>query len=370
MSEETQQPNQREKSFLFSWSIALGILFVGITIYGVSNVKQLRDDAANRHAARLDPNGVEPGKTAAETNRPATAKPKLVKTGIYLEGISSISIPDAKWGATFYIWFRWTDPDINPGESFRIVEGKIDSKEKIAEKTIGNEKYALYSVTAEITKFFNTSRYPLDDHLITLAIEDAALTWEELEFVPDTENSGISSRVKMPGYKATKSALVTKPHTYKSQFGDPNAAVGSRKTYSQLLYGVVCVRNGFGPYWKVFLGLFAAIFIALLPLFIKPTECDPRFGLGVGGFFGAVANALLVADVVTDNGVLTLLDIINGTGIALIFLSLVQSTISLYIYDTLDRPHFSKLFDRVSFIIFTLAFLVINISVPLFAMGH
>jgi len=92
---------------------------------------------------------------------------------------------------------------------------------------------------------------------------------------------------------------------------------------------------------------------------------DPRFGLGVGGFFGAVANMLIASSLVPDSGIMTLMDMVNGIGMITIFLTVVQSTISLYLYDILEEVPLSRLYDRVSLVIFATGVLVINILIPL-----
>lgn len=353
------------RRFLWISALILVAIFVALGWYTVSTVSRQRTESAERHQARMDPKAAEAGRTAAETELPPGAKPRRVKVGIYLDGIASVSLLDSEWSPVFYIWFRWTDEDINPGETFNIVEGEIASKQLLASKVENGEHYALYLVEAKVTKFFNTSRFPVDDHLLTLAIEDGSRRWEELEYVPDLEGSNISSRVKMPGYKALKTALVVKPHAYKSNFGDPAMPAGTRRTYSQLIYGIWNGRTGYGPYLKVFVGLFAAAAIALLAFFIKPTDVDPRFGLGVGGFFGAVANTLLSASMVPDSGILTLMDLVNGVGAITIFLTLVVSTISLHLYDIRGEVALSRAFDRVAFIVFAVAFGIINLMIPL-----
>jgi hypothetical protein len=352
------------RKFVVVWSIAVVLLFVAVGTFTVRTVSQLRRDAVARHNARIDPRAVEPGRTAAEDTLPPGANPRKVTVGMYVDNISAISLLDATWTPVFYIWFRWTGDDINPGESFSIVEGEILAKEKLNDEIVNGEHYARYLVKAQITKFFNPTRFPVDDHLLTIAIEDGRLPWGELEYVPDTAASNISSRVKMPGYVVHKSGMVVKPHTYKTSFGDPRLPADSRQTYSQLIYGIWNARPGLGTYLKVFVGLFAAIAIALLALFVKPTDVDPRFGLGVGGFFGAVANTLLSASMVPDAGALTLLDMVNGVGMIVIFLSLLQSTISLYLFDIRGQVALSRLFDRVSFYLFAAGLLIINLLLP------
>lgn len=353
-----------ESNLLIAWSVLLTLVFIALGTFAGMTTNQYRLDSVARRNARIDPQLTEFGKPAAATSLPPGAKPRKVTVGVYIDRISSVDILESNWHPVFYIWFKWQGDDIHPGETFQVVDGEVTEKKKISESLINGEHYAMYFVRAQVTKFFTTFRFPVDDHLMTLAIEDEKRYWTELEYIPDSENSSVNHRVKIPGYKIHKAGLVIKPHTYDSNFG--NSIVKERHSiYSQAIFWIWYVRPGLGPYFKIFVGLFAAILISMLPFFIKPTDVDPRFGLGVGAFFGAVANMLLAASLVPDNGYLTLMDIINGIGIITIFLTLIQSTISLYIYDIQGRTKFSRMFDLVSLVIFTLGSVIINIMVPL-----
>ncbi len=305
---------QKISKFIPVWGISLSVIFLVLTGLAAVKIIGVKNDAAARHKARLEQNAVEPGKTAAEEKPPVGSHPRKVKVGI------------------------------------------------------NGEHHVVYLVRAEITKFFSADRFPLDDHLLTIGSEDSKLSWTELEFEPDVKNSAISSRVKMPRYKVAQTGMVAKPHAYKTNFGDNTRPEGSHETYSQFVYGVWNVRPGYGTYFKVFVGLYAAALIAMLAFFVKPTDVDPRFGLGVGGFFGAVANTLVTATAVPDSGVMTLLDMVNGFGMVLIFLTLVQSTVTLYLYDILDQKELSQKFDSVSKLVFAGGFIVFNIVVPVVGM--
>lgn len=355
-----------EIKFIVLWSVALIIILAITGGFSVLTANQYREEAMVKRNARMDPKATEPGRVAAEIYLPYGATPHKVTVGMYLDGISSISILDSSWDPVFYIWFRWKDNDINPGENFQVVDGKIEEKNKISEQIVNGEHYAMYFVRAHITKFFTTLRFPVDDHLLTLAIEDENLLWKDLEYVPDVENSNISSRVKIPGYIVYKTDLVMKPHSYSTNFGDTEIDA-NKITYSQLIYGIWNARPGVGPYLKIFVGLFAAILVAMLSFFIKPVHVDPRFGLSVGGFFGAVANMLLGASLVPESGTLTLMDMVNGMGILIIFITLIQSITSLYIYDTLQNIKLSKLLDVISFIILMTGAIIINVLIPFMA---
>lgn len=350
-----------------------GILLLGAIAgyWAISSAYENRVTAIQRHQDRVDPNATEAGKTAAEKSPPPGHEndiPVDVRVGLYVDRIVEISVKDTGWTVDFYIWFNWIGSDIHPGENFQVVDGAIETKEKLKETVVGNDYYALYRVTARITKFFDASRFPCDDHLLTISIEDQGLQSYQLRYIPDVTGSAISSRVKVPGYTIYDQTVTVKPHSYKTPRGDLALPVDFKATYSQFIFGIWVQRPDFGFYFKLFQGLFAAVAIAMLVFFIKPTDVDPRFGLGVGAFFAAIANTYIVSSLLPDSGTMTLTDMVNGIGMGVIFLTLVQSTISLYLYDRRGMEALSKLFDQVSFGVLGLIFIVINIAIPLVAM--
>jgi hypothetical protein len=123
-------------------------------------------------------------------------------------------------------------------------------------------------------------------------------------------------------------------------------------------------REGLGFYLKMFVALFVAVGVALLAFFIRPTDVDPRFGLGLGALGAVIVNTYVTSSLVPDTGVMTLADIVNHVGIVTIFLSLLQSAISLYLYERKDRKALSRLFDRVSFATILPCYVVINLILP------
>ena len=81
--------------------------------------------------------------------------------------------------------------------------------------------------------------------------------------------------------------------------------------------------------------------------------------------FAAVANSYLVNSFVPDTGELALADLINGLGILTILVTLIESTISLYIYDRRGEVELSQRLDRVSFKILVAGFFAINVALLL-----
>jgi len=58
---------------------------------------------------------------------------------------------------------------------------------------------------------------------------------------------------------------------------------------------------------------------------------------------------------------ITLAGMVNGIGLVTIFLTLVQSAISLYIFDTTGRTMLSRFFDKVSFAVFLIGYGVVTL---------
>jgi hypothetical protein len=341
------------------WTAGMIALFAASGWYLISETHQARLEAQARHRERIEASDTSHGGPSADgTDWSSVTK---VKVGCYLDRIIGLSVREAGWTADFFVWFVWKGDKVNPPETMQVVDGEIEQKEKVRVETLPDgQTYALYRVRARITKFFSVARFPADDHLLTLRLEDGAHDQNRVQFVPDADNSGISSRVSVSGYVIGPVSVIVKPHAYKTTQGDPRLPKGYQATYSQLIYAIAIKRGDAGFYVKVFQGLFAAVAIAFIVFFIKPTDVDPRFGLGVGSFFAAIANCYITAQLIPDTGQLSLADKVNGFAIITIFLTLVQSTVSLYVFDILGQEALSRKFDKVSAVIMVPAYALIN----------
>jgi len=360
---------REQVTFILIWSIA--ILAIGITA-GLRIIKTETDNltgAIKTHKERIDPTKTEGGKTAAETNPPPGVlnDPQEVKIGIYVDRIAALSMKDSSWTVDFYIWFTWTNDkwnakdgtgdDLRPGEAFQVVGGQIQTKELVEEKDLkSGEHYAMYRVIATITKAFNTSRFPRDDHLLTIHIEDTKRPFYELRYVADTMNSSVSSRVNVTGYESYNKAYddcvkkydnqnnlcvekyyniddkkaVVKLHSYKTTRGDADLPKDYMDTYSQFIYGIWIKRPSWGLHIKMFLTLFAAVLIPMFGFFTNPNH---RLGVVVGSFFASVASTYITSAVVPDAGIATLADVISGIGIVTIAIIMIQTIIAQYFFE-------------------------------------
>ena len=94
-----------------------------------------------------------------------------------------------------------------------------------------------------------------------------------------------------------------------------------------------------------------------------------RFSVGVGAFFAAVAAGYITARQLPNTEIVTLRDIVIGVGLLTIFLTLVHSAMSLFLWDRKKMEEISHRLDNVMIVIFLLAYAVINTMLPIAAMA-
>lgn len=349
------------------WTASLVVSLAVMAYLCTSMAQQFRQADAHHFQSRLDAQALEPGYDSADRLMPPDAHPAEVRVGAYLLRILDLSIADDTWTADFYIWFDWTDDSLAPGETFELTNGQILTREKQDEWAAGGRRYAVYRVVAAITQFFDVARFPVDDHMLTLEIEDVKSPLDRLRYVPDTTESGIDPVVKIPGHYIRSTSSVVKAHTYATTFGDPRLPEGEASIYSHYRLGIWLTRSGWQMHVKMFLGTFTAVLVALVSFFIKPAQIDARFAVRVGAFFGAVANTVVSAPLIPDTSVLTIADMVNGVALIIILLSVVEATVALHMVHTRGQESLAPLLDRVSVVIIAIGFVLISVGIPLVA---
>ncbi len=267
--------------------------------------------------------------TAAE----ARAEPTVVTTGIYINQIHELNLKENFFVVDAFVWFRWKG-DIKPTESFSFIDGRIESKVESGVRQLpGGITYASYRVVVKITKYWDVRQYPLDRHTLTIAFEEDKEDVNTIRYEPDTENSNIGPSVKMPGFVLTYAGATAGNAAYHSNFGDTSLPTHNASEYTRLTTSIGLTREGSTYFAKLFFALWVAAAIAFLSFFVKPTNVDPRFGLGVGAIFAAIASEYTVSSGLPEIGAATLADRLHVVAYAAIFITLAQSTVSLWLFE-------------------------------------
>jgi hypothetical protein len=291
----------------------------------------------------------------------SAGEPIDVAVGIRINRISAFSLRESTWRADFDIWFRWSGDRVKPGENFQVVNGEVDHLEREEIYASGSEHYERFNIRADLAINLDASRFPFSDQVLGIQVEDRADGAEYLRYIPDEKDSGISRLGIPPSLKITRTGAFVKLYGYQSRRGDPQMPEGRADVHSRFVFAFLAVPPGAGLFFALSQALFASIAISFIVFFIKPTQVDPRFGLGVGAFFAAVGNNIYVASTLPFSSQISLSSMINGIGLATIFLTLVQSTVSLYLFDIKGRERLSRFFDHTSFAAFLVGYAAVNL---------
>jgi len=123
----------------------------------------------------------------AVTHASPSPTPTQVRAGIYLVNLQKFDLSTGTYDVDFYMWFIWSG---NMTTNYEFMNGKTSSIDIIERR----EGFLDVRVRGTFLKNLNFKSYPFDTHRLTIEIEDKNLPIEELEFVPDDEESGIDMR--------------------------------------------------------------------------------------------------------------------------------------------------------------------------------
>jgi hypothetical protein len=358
-----------QKIFLLGWAAFL-IISSLLTLYFMGSEQYtLRQESSATQAFHLASGSHQHDSTELEATPPKGHEkdlPLAVDVGVYLDRVAELSILGSDWKADFYVWFNWEGDAINPGETFHVVNGEVLTKALVEKHEDGKRHYALYRVTAQITKVFDVSRFPRNDHLLSIDIEDGASQSYQIKYVTNKEASDVSGSVAIPGFKIIAQQALVKPHLYKTTRGNPKLSNDFKATYSQFSYSVWIARPTWSLYLKMFVVMFGAVFTALLGFFVKSSA--DRVALVSGSLFAAVANMYIASTLIPDTGVDTLADHINWIGAAFIMVAIVQTVIYQYSFEGReDRKEVTAFFDWISFTLMLAFYIGLNLAIPLLA---
>jgi hypothetical protein len=350
---------KEQKKGLIVCAIFILAIYVALIIYFGLLMSNSREKSSIDHKNRMDISKVE---AKYPPQKPAFTE---VKVGSYLENIHDVSMADLSFSADLYIWFSWEgDKDLSPGDTFQIIGGTMDSKELSSEHYSDNGgNYQRYKITVTADKVYDTTRFSLENHMLNINFEDKKNDGAVLNYVVD-DNSAISSRVKIPGYRVTNFQEVVKPHEYKSTFGSPNAN-GMNRIFSQYAIGISIERTDWSYYFKIIFPYLLSVALGLVVLWTKPELIDARTGLGGASFFGVVANAYVVNSLIPANdGTFGLLDILTLSALISVFLIVAGAILSYNLYQKQEKPELSIAFDRVVFFSITFGYLLLSFVLP------
>lgn len=250
---------------------------------------------------------------ATAPQKPAeNAKPEKVIVGVYVNDIQEVSFPTYSYSVDIYVWFRWTSKDKNPAKTAEFMNRYAPNdhqRDILLDEPKVMPDGTLYNVLREQGRFatkFKLARFPFDEQMLKVVIEDSVSGTGEFVYVPDSVPVTLNPAITLPGFRVGTPSLRVADNGYPTNFGD--LTVGPADKYSRVTLEIPIRRALVSITVKAFLPILLIIVCASLIFFIVPTRVDGRIGLGITALLTLVALQLTASTTLPEVGYLMLID--------------------------------------------------------------
>ncbi|WP_054109644.1 hypothetical protein [Novosphingobium sp. AAP83] len=183
-------------------------------------------------------------------------------------------------------------------------------------------KYQIMRIESQFFVPFSLSKFPLDDHNLTIAVEDSLRGAEELTYQIDRPDTGYSPTFAVSGWSLTgwtSNALINK---YGSNFGDKRSSQASQ--FSQMVFNIGISRPVSYFVWKLLLPLVVVLYGAWIALLLNPALTETRAALPASALLTTVFLQQSYTESLPETGGLVLLDEIYVVAYVLIVITLAR----------------------------------------------
>jgi len=305
--------------------------------------------------------------TAPTHKNKQESAPEYVGLGIFVRSIHNINYKDGTVAIDIFLYAE-TDKNSNPLETLEILNAEVKNKSNEGHIVV-NGKH-LFSERLDLLARvpYDLSAFPLDTQDLVLIFEDIAKDSKALVFYGHP-SSRIGKTVELPGYDILKHEVDITVYEHigglRALLHATPQGIPSTINYSRLTFRVPIERQGFVYYLKLFVSVFLAAAVAFLSFYIKPTNVDPRFGLGVAAIFAVVASNYVLSSILPETHELSLGESVLFVTYVAIFVTLAMSVYSLHLYEA-GKETVAKRIDRAGGIVGPILYVAAMVALVLF----
>lgn len=220
------------------------------------------------------------------------AEPAKVYVGVYVLNLGKFELATGAYTVDFYLSLRADQPVIM--DEFEFMNGRASTVDKLIDTP--TEKF--YRIQANLSQNLDLRRYPFDEHVLTIEIEDKRRTVEELVYVVDEKACGVDPAVIVVGWRLEGWEARVVTHEYEV-YGE---------AYSRFVFGLRIQRVTLNAVIKSFLPIACMLLVGFLSLLLTPDKVTTRLSLNISTLLGAVMFHVNLTSSIPPVGYLTLAD--------------------------------------------------------------
>lgn len=284
------------------------------------------------------------GSLTEMTTKPAQAE--IVKIGFFAVNVYGVDPAASTFTFDGYVWLRWKG-NINPTDTLEFVNAVdksslsktylYDSPQTMPD----GSKYQIMRIESQFFKAFSLSDFPLDNHELTIAVEDSLRGSDELVFEIDRPDSGLSPNFSVSGWSLDGWNTKTYINDYGSNFGDRRVTQASR--FTQMNFNIKIARPVSYFVWKLLLPLLVVLCGAWIALLLNPSLTETRAALPASALLTTVFLQQSYTATLPETGGLVLLDQIYVVAYVLIVVTLGRVIVKSREVETMDDAQIIKL---------------------------
>jgi hypothetical protein len=290
--------------------------------------------------------------------------PEVVEVGVWPTVIYNLDVHSNTFYMTAYVWFIWRG-EIDPTQTVEFtnnVESWGLTKMKTYPKPItfpDGRHYQSMRIEGRFFQPFSLLRFPLENHTVSLSIEDNTYAADKLLYRFDQRHSGLDSGLTIPGWTVQSWKGREGVHHYASNMGDET--VGSDSSdYGTILFEVKVTRPVNFFIWKMLLPLIIIMVACWTALLLHPSQLASRAAMTGTALLTTVFMQQGYTSNLPEVNYLVLMDKIYVVVYLLIILSLVQVVIqgAMEKKHVLDDYRNAQLIDKVSVVVQAMVFMI------------
>ena len=284
--------------------------------------------------------------------------PDTVYTGIYITSIHDIDFKEKEYTVSFWLWLKYKNAEFDFVQNLEVPQAKSVTKSFSTVDTSNNRVYLLMKLQCVMKDSWQISNFPFDRQKLALSIENSQYDSKTLVFAADTFGKHFDPRFTLQGWTIDTFKVNTKIKAYETAFGDKGLSK-PHSEYSSYNVNIGLERNAMGLFWKMFIGMYLAFFIAYVCFFIHSDSIESRFGLSVGSLFAVIGNKYVIDSSLPESSTFTLVDTLHGITLFFIFVVIVCTIYALNQIKKQDIPKANN-FDNRAAVIVLIVYLVLN----------
>ncbi|MEI9952901.1 MAG: hypothetical protein WDO74_28990 [Pseudomonadota bacterium] len=211
-----------------------------------------------------------PGATAYKSPfaSPSSVRPVKVKVGMLLNSIDDYDIKTGRYNADFFLSLTSDVP--MPTIRLSFPNGKLETNELMADKPT----FKLYRLGGDFKSPPNLRKYPFDSQDLKIMIEDDFRGVDQLRFVVDKERTQLARGFRALGWQVAYLEARSTSQSYPDRFENDDLS------YGRYAFTISLERYAISAAFTVFVPAFVIVLIALLGMWVPPSEMEVRSSAG------------------------------------------------------------------------------------------